>query len=330
MRSIRSLLVLLDGTRAGESCVPAALALARRAGARVTLVAVRDPEFPEERDPRLPVSLRDPDDPPAADLAAYLDAVRRRIGSEYPDPRGIECVVLDGPVGETLAEHVARTGAELVAFTRRGSAVGVGRLVDALLGRSDVAVLAVPPADRGTPPVTSFRHVLLPIGWTLERAPGTDTAVTAVGVEGVTFTVLRLAPPLPHPVPGVLPQEEIEEMTAPERAMAEQDRAEAERLLRERGADVRGLVRYVHYPAQAALEVAREIGADLIAVASCRHTPGSRPLLGTVAGELAISRDVAVLVRHVGERDGDGRARDVAEQRRRYEPHGREHRPMWA
>jgi hypothetical protein len=68
-------------------------------------------------------------------------------------------------------------------------------------------------------------------------------AAGTIGTLGVEYVVLRVMASIPRLLSGVLSTAQVVEDAAELRDAAQDDLARAERLLRDRGAPVRGLVR---------------------------------------------------------------------------------------
>jgi nucleotide-binding universal stress UspA family protein len=319
MRAMRTIVVPLDGSEFAESALPMALDIARRTRARVVLVTVYTPGFPTVGGQGVP--MHDPgfDREQRDDLRTYLDIVRHRVAGAAADVPGVDTVVLEGPVAPAIAEHAAEVDADLVVLASHGrggvSRLWLGSVADALVRRLDAPLLVVRPGAGPTPSSGTFRHVLVPIDVAPESELGADTAAAVVGTSGVEYTLLRVVPPMPQLLSGLVSTERVEEDAAYQRDLALGNTAAVERRLRERGADVHSVVRFHDSPAEAILAYARETTTDLIALATHGRGPIGRFLLGSVADKLLRAATVPVLVRHAGERRGGGAAEVASEQR---------------
>jgi nucleotide-binding universal stress UspA family protein len=199
----RSILVPLDGTAFGEHALPAALALARRTGARLHLVHVHVPEGAWgalEAVPPLGAGAREL---VAERERAYLDGVLVRLARHLDAP--VDAQVLEGPVARTLAEQARDAHVDLVVLGthahtgmsrlwHRGVAAYLTRHLDAPVVLVHAPEDAPAPALEAEPPL---RHLLLPLGGAdyaeavLEHAAGLARAADA------RCTLLRVvAPPV--------------------------------------------------------------------------------------------------------------------------------------
>ena len=307
MRSLRNILVPLDGSPFAESVLPLALDLARRAGARVTLATVHTPPLPPGGppgspfpDPRLDAELR-------ADVRAYLDLMRHRLARESPDGPPIEVALLEGAVADAIADHVRLTAVDLVVLGSHGrggvSRLWLGSVTDALVRRLDVPTLVVhpdaSPASR-LPPTRGFRRVLLPVDGTPAQTAAVEMAADTVGALGVAYTLLHVVSPVPRCGAASAAAAYAERDGAAQRELVLGALAPIERTLRERGAETETLVRFHPSPAEAILAVAAETGADLIALGTHARGPIGRLLLGSVTDKVLRGATVPVLVRHRG------------------------------
>jgi nucleotide-binding universal stress UspA family protein len=183
------LLVPLDGSRLAEAALPAAVALAARLAARVTLLHVveRDP-------PRAVHGERHLGD--AAEARAYLDEV---AGRAFPAGAVVASHVHEGApdaVVESIVAHAGELAPDLVVMCTHGRG-GLGRLLfgsiaQQVIGRGQTPVLLVPPTPEGGAPAFACRRVLVPLDGTpahevglplaaaLGRALGAELHLTAV------------------------------------------------------------------------------------------------------------------------------------------------------
>jgi nucleotide-binding universal stress UspA family protein len=109
---------------------------------------------------------------------------------------------------------------------------------------------------------------------------------------------------MPRLLTGVVSAELVEADAETQREFALDDLVPVEHLLREHGADVRGVAQLHDSPAEAILACAAETGADLIALATHGRGPVGRLLLGSVSDKVLRAAPVPVLIRHVGARGG--------------------------
>src|SRR5262245_5913277 len=122
---IRTILVPLDGSASSEHALPYSVNLAKRAGAALRLVYVRQPMTPSRQ-----IS------PPPKEQD-YLDMVAGRI--RQTDHLSVYSSVLEGPVAETISEHARSVNASLIVMTTHGrgpfSRFWLGSVTDDLIRR---------------------------------------------------------------------------------------------------------------------------------------------------------------------------------------------------
>ncbi|HEU0016159.1 MAG TPA: universal stress protein [Longimicrobium sp.] len=281
-----SILVPLDGTAFGERALPAAVAVARRTGAALTLAHVHagggDGALARER--------------------GYLEAVRERVVAAAEVP--VRVVLGDGPVAKTLAD--AAKGADLVVLATHAHG-GVSRLwhhgVAAYLSRHlSVPLLMV--RDEG--PVDEladgpeFGHVLLPLGGSAYSEHVLDHALELGRTFGAHFTLLEVVPP---PIQlgytfeaqaGHVNQDELD-------ARRRQAQAYLEGIaegLRSRGVSAAAAVEVSASPADGIVRYATREGAGLIALETHGLGGVAHALSEGVVAEVLRHSPVPVLVHH--------------------------------
>lgn len=288
----RSILVPLDGSPFAEYAVPAALAIARRAGGVIHLVHVHE---------RLLIAETvDPVDRQVArrEEAEYLSAVEARAAAD--GEVGVDAHLLRGAVVPKLLGQARRCGADLVVMTTHGrgglSRLWLGSTADELLRRSELPVLLIRPGEE-RPPVEdepSFHDVLVP----LDGSPLAEQILPyAIGIArlfGGRLTLLRVAragPSFGYPsVPLGVPLEPVDAVEAKGYLDRVADR------LRGEGLEAGTLVARNPVPARAIAEYAEANAVDLIALATHGRGGLSRLVLGSTADKVIRGCMVPVLV----------------------------------
>jgi len=274
----RTILVPLDGSTFAEHAVPAAIGIARRTGAALELIIVDRP----------PVSWIVPEVPITFDEKylgidgqRYLERLHTRMPADVP-----VCLTrLHGNATPLLVRHIGETEPSLVVMSTHGRGgfgrVWVGSVAGAVARQSPVPVLLI------RPPVTepnlvdssTVTRVLMPLDGSVASEEIFDHALALFGVQGVDYTITRVISPLavfeaPDPIVSSVRRWE----THPESLL----HAEAERL-RARGATVYERLVVGDAVADALVEVADEIGADVIAMTTHARRGLSRFVMGSVA-----------------------------------------------
>ena len=299
---LRTILVPLDGSPTAEDAVPMASRLARRRGASVELVLVR--EAPTEPLTVLSrsaeVKRMDEDDQRLAE--EYLESVaarmREKTGAEV---RG---VALEGEVIGSLRERVESTGAELVAMCTHGrggwSRFWLGSVAQELVRRVQVPLLLTRPhgpeeGQASPPPMDAPLRVLVTLDGSQYAEQALDAAIRVFGEES-RYRLLRVVvPPVVHGyrVPKAHPDYvEQEKLTA---RATEYLSGQVEKL-RERGLEVDSDVIARQHVAEGISDYAREEGMHTVAIATNARQGMPRLVLGSVADKVLRSSSVPVLV----------------------------------
>ncbi|MDR7480945.1 MAG: universal stress protein [Armatimonadota bacterium] len=210
------LLVPLDGSRLAESALPAALALARWLGARVTLLHVLEPAAPASVHGDLHLRARE-------EALAYLATHARWLAAQgvsaqvHVDVAGAHAAPPGADVAASIAAEAAVQAADLIVLCTHGSGglrgLLFGRVAQQVLARGRVPVLLVRPHPAGREHPFPCRRVLvaldgsdvaegaLPPAATLARAAGASlllvwvvpTATTVPGDRGVAARLMPSA-----------------------------------------------------------------------------------------------------------------------------------------
>jgi nucleotide-binding universal stress UspA family protein len=184
----RHLLLPLDGSPQAEAVLPAAIGLARLAGARITLLHVLE------------------DDPHEVDGARHLRRADEaeeylvRVKSTIPSEIAVDWHVHDRTIrhlSQSLVEHVNEFRADLVILRwhrvhpRRDLLFGnvaqqvVGR------GRAPALLLRPRPAEDGRLP---FGRILVPLDWQPDHAVGLGPAKALSRLTGASLHLLTVVP----------------------------------------------------------------------------------------------------------------------------------------
>lgn len=298
MQPYRAVMVPLDGALLSEQALPLALGVARRAGAQVFLMRVASARgAPGHGGPR-----------DALAPEPYLDALAARLRADTQLP--ITTVLLDAgddarptaqALAETLHEFATAYQADLLVMTTHGygglARLWLGSVADALLRLAEIPLLLLRPATPARAlAYAGFERVLVP----LDGGPLAEYALApafALGTPGRScYTLLQVLSPLltEHTAPPYslgLPSADAQQLVHE----AESYLARTAAQLAPRAGPLRTQLA-VAEPAQAILRVAREWGADLIAMATHGRGALGRTLLGSVADQVARGAEAPVLV----------------------------------
>lgn len=296
---INMIVVPLDGSRLAEQALEPAHYLAHRLHAAIEVVHVFKPsvESPYASgappiDTRLDLDLRE-------EAVAYIDRVAEREG-KAGDVR-VTAKLLEGPVVETLAAHLAALDHPLVVMMTHGRS-GLGRVLlgsvtDALVRSATVPVLVIRARKQADAPVaTRFGRVLVPIAGADFGTDIGERTADVFGTRDIEYVLLHAvvpAPLVPPPDPAIVPP--VLDLDAEEEAARNLLDALADPL-RARGAHVRTRVVIDVDAAHAILDAVNEAGADVISMATHGYRGVKRLVLGSVADKVLRHSPVPVLL----------------------------------
>ena len=274
----RHIVVPLDGSVFAERAIPAALAIARLAGATVELVHVHE----------APTSLVDlQTDAVCAGLDHLVDRLARTNGPS------VRLTCLKGDVSESLGRQIAASRADLIVLATHGEGgltrVLLGSIGDHLVRHSGVPVLLVRAGGLG--PLTAeeplFEHVLVPLDGS-ELATHVIEPALAVASPGRTrVTLLRV-------LDVVSSGSETQRLTRQAALPLEASATE----LRASGYHTTVAVRQNEDVARGILYFARQQRVDLIAISTHGRGRIRRSLFGSVADVVIRQAQVPVLALH--------------------------------
>jgi nucleotide-binding universal stress UspA family protein len=298
----RSILVPLDGSEIAEQALPVGASLARRAGAPLHLVSVQEPipvavtaeagQYGVELERESRAGLR-------RYLSDVMETTRKTQGME------VEGEVLDGGVADAVADYVERHAIGLVVMTthaRKGlSRWWLGSVADRLLRRLSIPVLLLHP--RELPQPTRFRRILVALDGQIED-PVLEPAIALGSLEeGTEYILFRVAePPMPLLTPLASSPSHLGRLHL-ERAAEDAARAYLERVadrLRSGGLSVSWRVVRARDVPEQVIALARETGADCIALGTHGASGIERLLVGSVADKIVRGTELPVLVGPAG------------------------------
>ncbi len=189
--TFRHLLVPLDGSRLAESALPAAAELARRFGARLTLLHVL-----EYGAPTTVHGERHLADAEAA--AAYLAQVGERLASKGLSVEAHVHPNLERDVAGSIVGHAAELGADLVALTTHGSGglrdFIVGSIAQQVVARGNTPVLLVRPQFIAPDRPFVVHRLLVPLDGTPDSERALPLAEALAHTWGAEVILVRVVP----------------------------------------------------------------------------------------------------------------------------------------
>ncbi len=305
----QSVLVPLDGSTFGEHALPLAMAIARRAKAELKLLHVHAPlksvylEGAAFIDDSVENDIKE-------SQRAYLEVVAERV-QEACDTKVVPKLI-DGEIGEAIAEEACQGGTDLVVMTTHGkSALGrfwLGSTTDELVRHLPMPLLIVRPQEE-IPDLTKeppLKHIVIALDGS-EHSEAIIESATKVGkLMDSDYTLVRIIKPvLPVNAP-------VEATTAVQAFQAVVERVEgiqqqladeamkyleavAERL-RASGLQVKTRVDLDDQPASAIIQEGERDDVDMIAIETHARRGLSRLFLGSVADKVLRGATVPVLI----------------------------------
>jgi nucleotide-binding universal stress UspA family protein len=298
-----SLLVPLDRSSFAEQALPLALAVARRANARLDLVEVHALYSLEEThagwvpfEPARDAECRQQEQ-------LYLDATAKWVTSVSPVAATVGVLpgsaVLPATVADSILERARDGKADLIVMTTHGRGplgrFGLGSVADELVRRAGLPVLLVRPAANapGIIPEPVVDNILVPLDGSALAEQVLEPALELAGLMEARCSLLRVVES--RSSPG------NHEGPPPEKAQAEAYLKRVAGRLREQGPEVRTWVVVARHAAEAIVAEAEAQANTVIALATHGRGGLKRLLLGSVADKLIRSAAAPVLVYPAGQ-----------------------------
>jgi nucleotide-binding universal stress UspA family protein len=286
-----SLLVPLDGTRFSEHALPMATDIARATGASVHLARVHVARPPDGLLSNTQfhfegVDMDEYEDRSRGEERRYLDRLVSHVRSEAPVE--VDGALLEGDIAHRLEDHARATGADAVILTthaREGLArAWAGSVAESLIRTTTLPVLALRwHPEEPEPPTPEVRSILVPLdGSALAEAilvPALDLAA-ALGAKVFLMHAVHS---------GMMGRSRQAEARTYLRRMAKQ--------VADRGIEVDTVVTSHGTTAEAICMAAREVDADLIALATHGRTGLGKAVLGSVTLDVLHHSDRPLLIR---------------------------------
>ncbi|HSG48037.1 MAG TPA: universal stress protein, partial [Longimicrobiales bacterium] len=229
---------------------------------------------------------------------SYLATLAQRVSRE--SSAEVDTALLDGEVPRTLEDYARTVNADAVVISTHSRTgmrrVWMGSVAEALIRAGDLPILAVhaEEGDAVGPPLT-LKNILIPLdGSELSEsivAPAVELGI-AFGARVTLLQVVSSRFPTSSGLVPALPQHWTEALQSGEDYLEK-----VARRIRVRGLRVEPMVMAHPRPAQAIHDVADEVDADLIAMATHGYTGMKRALFGSVAEDVLRNTRVPLLVR---------------------------------
>jgi nucleotide-binding universal stress UspA family protein len=308
---IRTILVPVDGSSFSEQAIPVAVGIAHRTGATIELAMAYD-TYGEAVSAGLGIAV-----PPAYQLpateriedgrverSAYLAALGQRLRAE--SGKYVRSELLEGSTVDALADR-ARRRADLVVMSThaRGglSRLWLGSVADALIRDISVPVVLVKPNEadtsRETAGIHRFRSVVVALDGSsfAEAVLEPLMAVVRATPVQVLCTLLQVRSSIPVSPMTTLRTGSLPTTQLNGRFPTEHDYLQdVTKRLRAHGLQVQPRTVVHEQTGPAILEVAREVEADLIALATHGRGGLRRYLIGSIADEVLRGADSTVLI----------------------------------
>jgi nucleotide-binding universal stress UspA family protein len=297
-----NIMVPLDGSLFSEQALFYALEVAKRADARVHLVMVRVQTPNVLRRFAVNGGRSNLPETELEDEREYLT----RLEEAATWQAGIAPVtaLLFGDVVTTLEDYAASNGIDLVIMTTHGRSgvarAWLGSVADALLHRLSVPMLLLRPRAGETvldTPSFALDHILVPIDGSSLSETAIPAALTFGRLTNARYTLAQIvAPPMmiamADSIPVPLSQQTIDDLKATADAYLER----LATPLRQQGYVVDTRVVAYSTAANGIQALARNMGVDLIALATHARSGIKRLALGSVADLIVHGSSLPVLL----------------------------------
>lgn len=294
---IQQVLTPLDGSPFSEHALPLACEIARRSSARLRLVLVHtlsaSPLYVEGQ-PVIDENL--------ASLSRehgriYLEQVRERLAAKVGREINIEVEFVDRSIesltneslGSFLAAYAASSQTDLIVMTSHGRGglerFWLGSVADTLVRLSRVPILLLRPHG-GAPDFVApllFTKVLIPLDGSELAEQILEPALALGSLAQAEYSLLRVVEPLASPA-------------TTQRAEAQAYLDHLAQQLAAAGRRIQTHIADATQPAAAILQVAKQEGSDLIALATHGRSGFRRLLIGSVADKVLRGATMPILI----------------------------------
>jgi nucleotide-binding universal stress UspA family protein len=300
---LRSLMVPLDGSGFSEYSLPLAGKVARLTGASLHLAHVHAPYEPDQLLFTTPfqfehVSMAEYDMRHRDDEERYMSGLADRLSGEGAS---VDAKILDGEeVVDELMDYADTVESDMIVMTSHGrsglSRTWLGSVADALVRRTNRPIIVMHPKAALTVPDLgrSIRRILVALDGSALAESVLGPASDLARATGARLTLAQVV---------ARPQSFGEASAAAGAGFVDPDYAEAVRYLeatavplRHTGLEVATHVRAGLAPAPMLTQMADQLLADLVAIATHGRGGVKRTLLGSVADQLLRSTSVPILV----------------------------------
>lgn len=301
---LKSLLIPLDGSKFGESSLPLATAVARAAGASLHLAHVHRPYEPESLLANTSFQFEgvSVDEYDELHLHREEDYLAEMAGPLGADGGTVEAKVLKGSrVAASLAAHAAAVDADMVFISSHGhsgfSRAWLGSVADEMIRTTTLPLVVTRNTNGQDAAATGIRHLLVP----LDGSPLAESVLAPVrDLARATRARITLAHIVP--VPRLWPRTLLptEDEVGPDLLGGSEYLSRIADGLRADGFDVATRVEPGGMPATVIVELAKQLNADLLAMATHGYGGVRRTLLGSVADKVLRSSSIPVMVLRSG------------------------------
>jgi nucleotide-binding universal stress UspA family protein len=278
--------VPLDGSAFGECALPTAVAIARAATATLRLIHVRTPTIDWIDD-----NLRRQDE-------EYLQRVAERAAAAGVRARP---VLLAGRPADVLTQYAADGQLDLIVMSTHGrgpfNRAWLGSVADQMVRQVSVPVLLVRPRDGVQGEVGEgqlFRNIIVPLDGSGLAETILDHALTLARLSAATCTLVSVVRPRIEVGAHIIDLSEAQQREAVGRVEQYLD------AVRARLGDIKEIVNtrvMLHLvPSESILASARDLDADLIALATHGRGGVRRLLIGSTADKVLRATHTPVLV----------------------------------
>jgi nucleotide-binding universal stress UspA family protein len=302
-------LVPLDGSHFAEQALPWAQSIAKRAGALIQLVHVHRPmelEYPEHQflsEDSLATEFK-------TRHRDYLDRLATRLraaGANLSDP-----LVLHGDVAGAIHQFVADKNVDLVVMTThaRGpvARMWLGSVADQFIRELASPLFLIHPSDTKADlsDEMTLKHILVPLDGTQLAEQIIEPAVALGEFMGTEYTLVRVIKPIVpmhYPSSGAVIGDSAEDIRQQVQRIETESRCKAVEYLHSVAERLRSRLLRVHtkvvddaHQAEAIVEAATRIPADLIAMQTHGRNGLARMLLGSVADKVLRSATTPLFI----------------------------------